>query len=58
MHGGGADEEGGDDARADGVGRHRQRWEAPGVKPATGRHRSQVNSYSLTYLTFSECDLD
>lgn len=47
MLSGGVDEEGGDDARIDGFRRRRQRWETPGFKPATGRHRCQVTHHFL-----------
>jgi len=47
LHCGGVNEKGGDDARADGLRRNRQRWEASGFKPATGRHRCQVTLISV-----------
>lgn len=54
----GADEEGGDNTRPDGVWWHRQRWEAQGFKPAARWHRCQVTwvcacffSCLILYLT-------
>lgn len=46
----GADEEGGDDARTDCFGRHRQGWETPGFQPATRRHRCQVTIIFLWFF--------
>lgn len=52
MHGGGVDEEGGDDARADSFRRNRQRWEASSFKPAAGRHRGPVMSSTSGLCVF------
>lgn len=56
LYGGGADEEGGNDARAHRFRRNRQRRKASGFEPATGRDRCQVTSacFHLIYLSKAE----